>query len=397
MYIRALIGLLLLAALAGCGGAQRVPATAVPTPLPASALSAGAERSFAVADRRPLMLSPDGRSLAARTDNSSLCVFDAATLEQRSCSANSGIDPASLAWSPDGRQIAWTEDWARRLSESDIWVMDVATGASTNLTDDGLDGRLMGDQAKQAPVDMVPVWTADGSALLFARTDSKRADTVLYRIAATGGAPERVAPLASGVFALWYRPAVLPGGDLLYSVGLPDRDDPQNGIWRMKADGSEPRQLLAPHLDERGIPVVVGAGAGRALLLYPALLGNLVRNQSAYAILDLNSGAETPLKQPRPTESDPLGPFFAPTAATLSPDGSKVLYVYRSTADGRAVLAVSDAGAEEEHILKEFEDRGIIGDSPIGLGLNWASNNLIYGTGQPPGGLLIQLEAAAGK
>jgi hypothetical protein len=275
--------------------------------------------------------------------------------------------------------------------------MDVATGASTNLTDDGLDGSLMGDQAKQATVDMVPAWTADGSALLFARTDSNRADTVLYRIAAAGGTPERVAPLATGVFALWHRPTVLPGGDLLYSVGLPDRDDPQNGVWRMKADGSQPRQLSASHLDERGIPVVVGAGADRALLLYPAVLGSFVRNQSAYAILDLNSGAETPLKQPAPTADNPLGPFFPPTAATLSPDGSKVLYVYRSTADDRVVLAVSEAGSEDEHILKVFEDGGIIGDTPIGLGLNWGANNLIYGAALPPRGVLIQLEAAEGK
>jgi Tol biopolymer transport system component len=398
MSIRLLIGLLLAAGLAACGGVtQRVPATAVPTSLPASALAAGAERSFDVADLRPLMLSPDGRALAARTENSSLCVFDAATLEQRSCSANSGIDPASLAWSPDGSRVAWTENWSRNFQESDIWVMDVATGASTNLTDDGLDGSLMGDQAKQATVDTVPAWTADGSALLFARTDRDRSATGLYRIAAAGGTPERVATLATGVFALWHRPTVLPGGDLLYSVGLADLDDPQNGVWRMKADGSEPRQLAAAHPDDRGIPVVVGAGGDRALLLYPAVLGRFVKSQSAYAILDLNSGAETALKQPLPTDENPLGPFFAPTAATLSPDGSKVLYVYRSTAEDRAVLAVSEAGADDEHILKVFEDGGIIGDAPIGLGLNWGANNLVYGAAQPPRGVLIQLEAAGGK
>jgi hypothetical protein len=246
---------------------------------------------------------------------------------------------------------------------------------------------------------MVPAWTADGSALLFARTDGDRSGTGLYRIAATGGTPELVATLATGVFALWRRPIVLPGGDLLYSVGLPDRDDAQNGVWRMKADGSEPRQLTGAHLDERGIPVVVGAGADRALLLYPAVLGRFEKNQSAYAILDLNSGAETPLKQPASTEANPLGPFFPPTAATLSPDGSKVLYVYRSTADNRVVLAVSEAGSDSEHVIKVFADleNAIIGDPSIGLGLNWGANNLVYGAALPPRGVLIQLEAAAGK
>ncbi|HYF63610.1 MAG TPA: hypothetical protein VD886_12400, partial [Herpetosiphonaceae bacterium] len=137
----------------------------------------------------------------------------------------------------------------------------------------------------------------------------------------------------------------------------------------------------------------------RALLAYPAVLGNVARDRSGFAILDLTSGAETPLKQPQRSEANPLGEFFPPSAATLSPDGGKVLYVYRRTSDDQAVLAVSDAGSADEHELKVFDDpaAAIVGDSAIGLGLNWASNNLVYGTGRPPVGLLIQLDVPAGK
>src|SRR5687767_14130338 len=89
---------------------------------------------------RVLGLSPDGRLLAAWNPDR-LCTYDAETLAERACADLEAerikIDPETVVWSPDGARLAFSERAFELFLDGDLWVMEAATGALTNVTDDG--------------------------------------------------------------------------------------------------------------------------------------------------------------------------------------------------------------------------------------------------------------------
>jgi Tol biopolymer transport system component len=141
------------------------------------------------------------------------------------------------AWSPDGRQIAFS---ALSGGYSDLWVMDVASGAARKLTDDAFgdlqpswspDGRQVVfvtdrftsslatlefgeyglavlDVATGRPARLStfegtrhnsPQWTRDGAIFFIAYPDGV---PDVYRVSAAGGAPARVTRLITGATAI---------------------------------------------------------------------------------------------------------------------------------------------------------------------------------------------------
>ncbi len=109
-------------------------------------------------DRTPRW-SPDGASLAVVTEVDGqdwIGVVDAAgswprRLTDLACTSD---EPA---WSPDGSRIVFTSkrDGDRLGHGREVWVVDVATGAETRLTEE--DGNL----------DAEPTWSPDGSRIAF--------------------------------------------------------------------------------------------------------------------------------------------------------------------------------------------------------------------------------------
>jgi dipeptidyl aminopeptidase/acylaminoacyl peptidase len=97
------------------------------------------------------------------------------------------------AFSPDGRQLAFVGTLAgvpvRSYSQSDLWVMDLPSGAPRNLTaayDFDVDGGLGGDQrAPRGAAPSGPVWSRDGRVLYI--KVGEQGDANLKRIDAASG------------------------------------------------------------------------------------------------------------------------------------------------------------------------------------------------------------------
>jgi serine/threonine protein kinase len=127
-----------------------------------------------------------------------------------------GYNPA---WSPDGTQIVCTENYvdstARTKIPSKMWIVDVATGESRQLTDEKVD-------AVQAN------WSPKGHRIAFwgSGEDSRRK---IWTISTGGG---EAIPIASDAFVDW-NPVWSPDGNHLYFIsnrnGAP-------GLWRISID-----------------------------------------------------------------------------------------------------------------------------------------------------------------
>jgi hypothetical protein len=140
-------------------------------------------------------LSPSGAMLAYYSEEGrgrdaveQLCIF---TFESagKAChalpEAFNGY-PYQLAWSPDDATIAFSENPIELALESDVWTLDVASGAITDLTDDGLGGSSRDvPMDGSAAIDYLPFWHPTDGSLLFWRLSplgDSRFDLGIYRI-----------------------------------------------------------------------------------------------------------------------------------------------------------------------------------------------------------------------
>lgn len=168
----------------------------------------GRERPLLVqeGDQRYPALSPDG-SLLAYMSRSGGGTADLWIARADGSGArllyDSGFDDSALAWSPDGTKLAFQTQREPGAIDGDIFVLDLATGAVTQLTR---------DPATTPVHDEGPAWSPDGTMIAFTS----------------------------------------------------ERSDPDGDIWIMRSDGADPRRLTTdPALDEspdwQPIPFSVGA------------------------------------------------------------------------------------------------------------------------------------------
>lgn len=168
-----------------------------------------------------------------------LCLIPAGGGERRQLTAGT-MGVGQLAWSPDGAAIAFAsnrdddEDHDRR---SDIWTVDVASGALTRITPhDGSYGN--------------PAWSPDSRTLAFvghAYPAKGGTNDRLWTAPATGGAPIQVtdfdrsigAGIMSDTGANERRQPAWVGDDLYFLAAI-------NGtgqVWRVAASGGAPTQV----------------------------------------------------------------------------------------------------------------------------------------------------------
>ena len=119
------------------------------------------------------------------------------------------------SWSPDGRQIAYVsqpdrddatgetdEEFAQLVAGRHIWVMNNDGTGKRQLTDDP---RYRDEQ---------PLWSKDGSMILFTRVDTG-GSVSLWLVAASGGEPQQVAAIdSSSEGGLWRYPGGAGWGSL---------------------------------------------------------------------------------------------------------------------------------------------------------------------------------------
>lgn len=118
-------------------------------------------------------ISPDSSLLVGTRDRETICILDASTretvAESDAMPELSLLDIPAMSWSPDGSKLAFNiMPWVV-LRDSDIFVMDVASGEITNLTPEGYAEEahnLM--ENPEANVDTSPVWL-DDDTILFLR------------------------------------------------------------------------------------------------------------------------------------------------------------------------------------------------------------------------------------
>ncbi len=138
------------------------------------------------------------------------------------------FDEHSVSWAPDSKRVAFVSDRSADPDNNfanDIFVLDIQTGATTQLTN-------------TRSAEFLPVWSPDGQWIAFeawVRTnntkDSPAEDTKAYVIPAQGGSPRRLAPaLDRRLTEITWHPSgkavYFSGGDrganVIYRAGLAD-------------------------------------------------------------------------------------------------------------------------------------------------------------------------------
>jgi eukaryotic-like serine/threonine-protein kinase len=243
----------------------------------------------------------------------------------------------TLTISPDGKCVA-VERNDRETQNRDIWILDVASGATTRFTSD-------------PGWDAFPTWSADGSRIIF--TSNRTGVYNLYVKASSGAASEQLlyesmegkGPTSwspDGKYLIYYSLGQPTHLRLLPVFGPPDRKpaplvDPQftsitgrfspDGRWLAYTSNESGQNEVSvrpfdPATGMAGGPVVVTHGGGRTPLwrgdgrelFYFDAQGNVTA-------MEVNAGAVFQAGPPKPLFQAPPGVLFWDVA----PDGTRFL------------------------------------------------------------------------
>ena len=152
-------------------------------------------------------------------------ILDVGAVQSRILQTNEGVMSFAPRFSPDGRMVVYS---MTQGSNTDIWAMDVASGATRRLT-------------STPAIETAPSFSPDGSRIVF---ESDRSGTQqLYVMPAGGGEGTRIS-FGEGRYGT---PVWSPRGD---RIAFTKQNKGRFHIGVMNTDGSEERLLTASFLDE---------------------------------------------------------------------------------------------------------------------------------------------------
>lgn len=358
------------------------------------------QRSIEIPDSRIIAISPDGSAIAASSfDMERLCIYERDTRAERTCADMAPLEAAlrieDVVWSPDNSKLVLGERALERFVDGDLWVMDATTGVLTNLTDDGVNARLpFGDQEAefdQVFVDVNPTWLPDGSGVTFSRStwrDGEWRGNTIETVPVTGGEPEVLTTITTeepGAVYFGMR-WTADASTLFYTVAHRESDDPDNGIWRINANGTSAEKLVGRDV-ELGTVALAGLSPGGETVLAHYAWTDSITPPYRYALLDVASGELTPL----PLQHPVMPELSVAWPAVLAPDGQHVVYVNRfSNPEFQLLIAPVDGG--DEVVLTPD---GLPGAVPISLtsALTWTTDGtLLINQSSPSAATLLTIE-----
>lgn len=152
-------------------------------------------------------------------------VVSVGNVQSRILQSGDGVMSFAPRFSPDGRTVVYS---LTQGSNTDIWAMDVASGATRRLT-------------ASPAIETAPSYSPDGNRIVF---ESDRSGTQqLYIMDAAGGEGQRIS-FGEGRYGT---PVWSPRGDL---IAFTKQNAGRFHIGVMRTDGSEERLLTASFLDE---------------------------------------------------------------------------------------------------------------------------------------------------
>jgi hypothetical protein len=307
------------------------------------------------------------------------------------------ISDRDIVWSPDSARLAFTEDALVTARDGDLWVMETSSGDLINLTDDGFEGSLSFDaESADAPVhvDLAPAWTPDSESLTISRTavvNSEPAGTEIVEVDVASGAVAPLTPVSMEQYAVYQGMSWSPDGNrLYYSVGLPDPDAPDNGVWEFDRSTGESRQLFTTDPD-RGSPVLaeIAATGELGLIVYPQYYVSGRGSGDAIVLGELASGEVTTVDGTSSTTDDSA----RSRTATFAANGTEVLFTVRDGEVARLQLRrLPDGKAAEVAASSEW----LPAMNAPGNGLDWAGDGTVFGTDGIDNGILLHIDQPTG-
>ena len=251
-----------------------------------------------------------------------------------------------FAWSPDSTRLAVTSQPLVTLTDTDLWVFDMTAETWLNLADDGFSGAIAGDAAPFPPagtiIDSQPVWSPDGTFIAVERTilgEQGQFNPPNYAlINSTTGEARELTPVpgtdsTGATTALDWSP---DGSRLAAAVQHRTPDAEGDGVWLFDVETGEAQQLatlaqveqalhtILPGLEMTGVGPLFWSPDSTKLLLWA---GNDAGTpiQVFPFVLDVESGAITPVPLPAHPRDSETSRGLRPLQAAWSPDSSKLL------------------------------------------------------------------------
>ena len=307
--------------------------------VPASARSAAV--AWQVSDSQTIetdafgpKLSPDGRWIAGIGDleHRQLCIWRVRTGEERCNEASARVAEASIAWSPDSKYVAWSQN-GHEL-DSDIFVLDVLNDSLTNYTDDEVDDLKSAATASRFVIyDRWPVWNDDGSEIVFLRILDPRSEIgqrhiSVSRIVLETGQVVRGQDLTTNeplefvaeMLGVVTPPVLTPDGVFIFALrGGVD----VAGVYAADLESGRLELLSSdPEIQPSNVPLVTGSTADGDRISFYWLWGDfgIGDDQYPYGWLDRESSEIHPFDVRAPRGSVIASP------PTFSPDGTAIVY-----------------------------------------------------------------------